>query len=73
MAVKASTKRELTRRYGIGWGPIVNGQAEIAGMPAELIEVFSKRAAQVDDALEAKVDVFRMREGLTRLRGSGRR
>ena len=38
-------RAELTHRYGIGWEPIVNGQAEIAGMPAELLEVFSKRAA----------------------------
>src|SRR5207342_3861920 len=26
-------RAELTHRYGIGWEPIVNGQAEIAGMP----------------------------------------
>ena len=36
-------RAELTHRYGIAWGPIVNGQAEIAGVPAELLEVFSKR------------------------------
>ena len=27
-------RAELTHRYGVAWGPIVNGQAEIAGMPA---------------------------------------
>ena len=48
-------RAELTHRYGVGWGPIVNGQAEIAGVPAELLEVFSKRTAQVDAALGAKV------------------
>jgi conjugative relaxase-like TrwC/TraI family protein len=56
-------RSELTDRYGIGWEPIVNGQAEITGMPAELLEVFSKRAAQVDIALQAKVEEFRDREG----------
>ena len=56
-------RAELTHRYGIGWEPIVNGQAEMAGMPAELLEVFSKRAQQVDAALAVKVDEFRLRQG----------
>ncbi len=41
-------RAELTHRYGVGWEPIVNAQAEIAGMPRELLEVFSKRASQVE-------------------------
>lgn len=40
-------RAELTHRYGVAWHPIVNGQAEMAGMPTELLEAFSKRAAQV--------------------------
>ena len=36
-------RAELTHRFGVAWRPIVNGQAEIAGMPAELLDVFSKR------------------------------
>jgi conjugative relaxase-like TrwC/TraI family protein len=56
-------RAELTHRYGISWEPIVNGQAEIAGMPAELLEVFSKRARQVDAALAVKVEEFRLRQG----------
>ena len=44
-------RAELSHRYGVAWGPIVNGQAELAGVPAELLEVFSKRTAQVDAAL----------------------
>ncbi len=39
-------RAELTRRYGIAWEPIVNGQAEIAGMPRELLEVFSNAPAR---------------------------
>ncbi len=38
-------RNELTHRLGVGWGPIVKGQAEIAGVPKDLLAVFSKRAA----------------------------
>jgi hypothetical protein len=55
-------RAELTARYGLAFGPIVNGQAEIAGVPRELIDVFSKRAAQVADALELKLAEFWGRE-----------
>lgn len=56
-------RAELTHRYGVQWGPIVKGQAEILGMPAELLEAFSKRTRQVDALLTAKVKDFRDREG----------
>jgi len=56
-------RAELTHRYGVAWGPIVNGQAELAGIPQELLEVFSKRATQVDVALAVKVAGFRERQG----------
>jgi hypothetical protein len=32
-------RSELTHRFGVAWGPIVNGQAEIAGIPKELLAV----------------------------------
>ena len=56
-------RAELTHRYGVAWGPIVNGQAELAGMPAELVEVFSKRSTQVEDGVATKVVEFRSRQG----------
>ncbi|MGH9286721.1 MAG: MobF family relaxase [Acidimicrobiales bacterium] len=56
-------RAELTHRYGVAWGPLDNGQAEIAGIPSELLEVFSKRTGQVDAALADKVGEFREREG----------
>jgi conjugative relaxase-like TrwC/TraI family protein len=56
-------RAELTHRYGVVWGLVENGQAEIAGMPAELLAAFSKRATQVDAALGEKVAAFRDREG----------
>jgi conjugative relaxase-like TrwC/TraI family protein len=56
-------RAELTHRYGIAWGPVVNGQAEIAGTPTVLLAEFSKRTAEVDQALAAKVAEFHTREG----------
>ena len=56
-------RAELTYRYGVAWEPIVNGQAELAGVPRDLLEVFSKRTDQVDAALAAKVEEFHAREG----------
>lgn len=50
-------------RYGVAWRPVVNGQAEIDGMPDELLEAFSKRTAQVEELLAHKVEAFRDREG----------
>ena len=56
-------RAELTSRYGVAFGEIVKGQAEIVGVPAELLALFSKRTAQVDDALAVKVAEFYEREG----------
>jgi conjugative relaxase-like TrwC/TraI family protein len=56
-------RAELTHRYGVAWGSIVNGQAELAGLPPELLGVFSKRTAEVDGALTAALTGFREREG----------
>ncbi|MGH9229552.1 MAG: MobF family relaxase, partial [Acidimicrobiales bacterium] len=56
-------RAELTHRYGIAWGPIENGQAEIAGIPRELLAGFSKRTVQVEAALAGKVRNFRDRQG----------
>ena len=47
----------------MAFGEIVKGRAEIAGVPTELLELFSKRAAQVDDALTVKIAEFYEREG----------
>ncbi len=56
-------RSELTARFGVAWGPVVNGQAEIAGVPAELLERFSKRSKVIDRAMAVKVAEFRQREG----------
>ena len=56
-------RAELTHRYGVAFTEIVNGQAEIAGVPTELLDRFSKRSAQVRCELQVKVAEFRQREG----------
>lgn len=56
-------RAELTHRYGVEFGEIVHGQAEIAGIPEELLQLFSKRTAEVDRALTAKIAEFYAREG----------
>jgi conjugative relaxase-like TrwC/TraI family protein len=56
-------RAELTHRYGVEWGPIVDGQAEISGIPEELLETFSKRTLQVEDREAVLLDAFREREG----------
>ena len=56
-------RAELTHRFGVEWGPILTGQAEIAGVPDELLDVFSKRSAAISVAMAAKLDEFHQREG----------
>jgi hypothetical protein len=53
----------LTARYGVAWEPIVKGQAEIAGIPDEVLEVFSKRTRQVEDLRDMLLGAFHEREG----------
>jgi len=60
---QSALRSELTARYGVTWQAIVNGQAELAGVPYELLEVFSKRTSQIDAALGEKLVEFRDRHG----------
>jgi conjugative relaxase-like TrwC/TraI family protein len=56
-------RNQLTHVFGVEWAPIVNGQAEIAGFPTELLKLFSKRGEEIDRAMKTRVDEFRQREG----------
>ncbi len=56
-------RAELTARYGVSFGEIVKGQAEIAGMPDGLLEEFSKRTVQVERAYQRLLADFYTREG----------
>jgi conjugative relaxase-like TrwC/TraI family protein len=44
----AELRHQLTIRLGVGWGDVVHGIAEIAGVPEEAIRVASSRSAQID-------------------------
>ena len=56
-------RAEVTARYGVVFDPIVNGQAEIAGVPTELLDQFSKRAREIDTEMGDKLADFLHREG----------
>lgn len=49
---EAKLRDELTRRLGVGWGPVVNGIADIEGFTPELIHHFSTRRAEILEAVE---------------------
>jgi conjugative relaxase-like TrwC/TraI family protein len=51
-------RAELTARLGVGWEPPVNAIAEIAHVPADVLEVFSSRTADVQDRVAVKLDRF---------------
>jgi conjugative relaxase-like TrwC/TraI family protein len=45
---QAVLRNELTRRLGVGWTPVTkDGQAEIAGIPKDLMKAWSTRTEQV--------------------------
>jgi len=56
-------RAELTHRYGVVFDPIVKGQAEIAGVPSELLDQFSKRAREIGFEMNDKLADFHDREG----------
>ena len=50
---EAQLRHELTARLGVAWGPVVNGIADVAGVPRSLIDEFSTRRREILDHLEA--------------------
>ncbi len=56
MVYQAALRAELTRRLGVVWGPVSeHGQAELAGIPQDVLARFSTRSAQIEAAAQAKV------------------
>jgi Ti-type conjugative transfer relaxase TraA len=51
---QAQLRWELTRRLGVGWQPVTNGVADIAGVDRQLIEAFSTRRAAIVEQLAAR-------------------
>lgn len=44
----AALRAELTARLGVRWGPVVEGNADIADTEPELLKLFSERSDQVE-------------------------
>jgi conjugative relaxase-like TrwC/TraI family protein len=50
---RATYQRELVRTLGVEWTPAdSHGNRELAGVPEELVRLFSKRAGQIDAELD---------------------
>ena len=60
---QSTLRAEISNRYGVVFEPVVNGQAEIAGLPDGLLEKFSKRAGQIGVEMGDKLADFHHREG----------
>jgi conjugative relaxase-like TrwC/TraI family protein len=60
---QSTLRAEVTNRYGLAWTTVEQGQAEIAGVPIELIELFSKRAAEIDAEVARRLDEYRHKHG----------
>jgi conjugative relaxase-like TrwC/TraI family protein len=54
-AYDAALRSELTDRLGVAWGPVIDGHADIVGVPEDLVAEFSQRSTQVDDKLRELV------------------
>ena len=51
---QAQLRTELTRRLGVAWGPVVNGCADVAGIPQGVIGEFSTRRAEILERMEER-------------------
>ncbi|MCZ2112017.1 MAG: relaxase domain-containing protein [Dehalococcoidia bacterium] len=50
---QAHLRHELTKRLGVRFGAVVNGAAEIDGVPDAVIDMFSKRRNEIEEELAA--------------------
>lgn len=48
---QAHLRHLLTRRLGVEWGPVVNGMADVAGVPQAVIDEFSQRRDEIEEML----------------------
>ena len=54
----ASLRAEMTLRLGVSWVAAVNGIAEIADVPADVLVEFSARTRDIRRRIEDKLDRF---------------
>lgn len=48
---QAHLRHLLTDRLGIEWGPVIEGMADVAGVPQPVIDEFSQRRDEIEDML----------------------
>ncbi len=48
---QAHLRRRLAEWLGVEFGPVVHGYADVQGIPANVIDVFSKRRNEIEDVL----------------------
>ena len=66
MLYNATLRVELSARLGVAWEPVDgNGQADIAGVPKDLIELFSKRRHHVERRAAQRIASLEARLGRT--------
>ena len=51
---QAHLRYELSCRLGVRWGPVVQGCAEIDGLPRPVLRTFSRRRADIERALDER-------------------
>jgi conjugative relaxase-like TrwC/TraI family protein len=51
---QAHLRAELTRRLGAEWRPVINGCADIAGIPGALVAEFSTRRLEIVERMEQR-------------------
>lgn len=48
---QAQLRHALTRDAGVAWRPVINGYADVDGVPDEVIRAFSKRSDEIEDLM----------------------
>ena len=51
---EAQLRAELTARLGVAWGPVVNGIADVDGIPAAVLDRFSTRRREIEAEMAAR-------------------
>jgi conjugative relaxase-like TrwC/TraI family protein len=51
---QAELRAELTRRLAVRWGPVMNGHADLAGIPRTVIDHFSRRRGEILEEMERR-------------------
>ncbi|MGZ4753435.1 MAG: MobF family relaxase [Acidimicrobiia bacterium] len=51
---EAQLRAELSARLGVAWGPVVNGIADVEGIPAAVLDRFSTRRREIEAEMAAR-------------------